>query len=58
MIQLCDKDREHIFIHSLKIINHSDNTVCLPGKIYRSIRKSDPPHVVNIDIGTQNKKIM
>lgn len=45
------------YLHSLKIFNHSDNSVCLTGKIYRSMRKSDPPHIVNIDIDKQNKKI-
>lgn len=51
MIQLCDKKQranaftKGSYLHSLNMIKHSDYTLCLTGKIYESMMKSDtlPP---------------
>ena len=45
------------YLHSLKIFKDASKNICLSGKIYRSMRKSDPPHQVNIDINCTEKKV-
>jgi hypothetical protein len=44
------------YLHSLKIFKN-DRILSLSGKIYRSMRKSESPHAINIDVDEAVKKI-
>jgi len=59
---LRQKKRAHSFntgryLQSLKIISFDNNSLTLNEKIFRSMQKTTPPHIVNMDVNPSAKKI-